>query len=139
MIEIIEFEPALIFDSWLDAVPELRSAPAEERHLIYEGAGVILDLVLKSAEKGACLHIGGQILPAHKPLSAVSDLKVSMKHGGRKTHTYTNALGEFSFHAIPNGIFDLVIGFKDRQFNVLGLSLGDPRMWRVVPSLAGAK
>jgi hypothetical protein len=139
MIEIIEIVPALIFDSWNDALPELRTADNAERHLIYEEAGVILDLVLKNAEKGACLHIGGQVLPADGPLSAVSDLKVSLKHGGRQTHTFTNALGEFSFHAIPNGIFDLVIRFKNRQFNVLGLSLGEPRMWRVVPSLVGAE
>lgn len=136
MIEIIEIEPSLVFDSWLEAGPELRADQPEDRHLIYEGGGIILDLVLKSAEKGACLHIGGQVLPGDAPLSTVCGLQVSMKHGDRQSQTHTNAFGEFTFHAVPDGIFDLVIRFKNRRFSVLGLSRGEPRMWRVVPSMA---
>src|SRR6476661_7602972 len=136
MIEIIELEATLIFDSRLEAGPELRADQPEERHLIYEGGGIILDLVLKGAEKGACLHIGGQVLPGDAPLSTVSGLEVSMKHGAQQSRTHTNAFGEFTFHAVPDGIFDLAIRFRNRQFSVRGLSRGEPRMWRVVPSLA---
>ncbi len=134
--EIAEIEGLLIFDSWLEDGPELRAVNDENRHLIYEGGGIILDLLLKHAQDGACLHVGGQVLPGDHSRDAVSDLKISMEHGKQRTQTHTNALGEFAFQAVSNGSFDLSITMRNRRFRVRGLSNSEPRMWRVVPSLA---
>lgn len=134
MIDIIV--GSLVFDSWIEAGPELRADHAEDRHLIYEGGGIILDLLLKKADNGACLHVGGQVLPNERSLNAVSDLTVTMEHGRKREQTHTNALGEFTFHAVPNGSFDLNIRLRNRRFSVRGLSSSEPRMWRVTPSLA---
>ena|SRR5262245_37156503 len=136
MNEIIETKGTLIFDSWIDDLPELRGDNIEDRHLIYEGGGIILDLLIKMDETRNSLHVGGQVLPEGHSLDDVSDLRVSIEHGKGRSHTYTNALGEFAFHTVPNGTLDLAITLKDRRFTVYGLSNKEPRLWRIVPSMA---
>jgi hypothetical protein len=127
---------SLVFDSWREPTPELRASALGDRHLIYEGGGIILDLMLKRAGDGTCIHIGGQVLPEDSALHSVSDVQVLIEHGTKRSCTHTNALGEFTFHTVPNGTMDLAITLKDRRFIVRGLSNEEPRMWRVVPSAA---
>ena len=131
-----EIIASLVFDSWMESTPELRVPNVEDRHLIYEGAGVILDLLLKQAKEGTCLHVGGQVLPGQNTRESVADLPVLMEQGTKRCYTHTNALGEFTFQAISNGAFDLAITLGRRCFKVRGLSNDQPRMWRVVPSVA---
>jgi len=130
-----EILASLVFDSWLEPIPELRASLLEDRHLIYEGGGVILDLLLKKQDKGTCIHIGGQVLPEDDVSTSVSDVQVLMEQGAHRSCTYTNALGEFTFHAVPNGSLNLAIVLRDRRFIVRGLSNEEPRMWRVVSSV----
>ncbi len=125
-----------IFDSWLEPVPELRSTALANRHLIYEGGGIVLDLLLKDQDESTCLHIAGQVLPEDNASTSVSDLQVLMEQGANRLRTHTKALGEFSFHAVPNGTLDLAIILKDRRFIVRGLSNHDPRMWKVLSSVS---
>jgi hypothetical protein len=132
MTEIIAL---LVFDSRTESVPELRGPNGEDRHLIYEGGGVILDLLLRQAKEGQCLHIGGQVLPGDDIKESVADLPVLMEQGTRRCRTHTNALGEFTFHSVPSDRFDLAITLGKRSFKVLGLSNEQPRKWRVVPSV----
>src|SRR5688572_23748702 len=94
---------SLVFDSWLEAAPDVRSADSESRHLIYEGEGVILDLLLIRADDGTSIEIGGQVLPHHASLANVAHLPVVIEQGRRRSFTHTNALGEFMFRAMPNG------------------------------------
>jgi hypothetical protein len=124
---------SLVYDSWTEPIPELRSTGLRNHHLIFEGDGVILDLLLKKSGDDSSLHIGGQVLPGDSELDAVADVQVLIEQGSRRSRTYTNALGEFAFHAVSNGTFDLVITLKDRRFIVRGLSNTEPRMWRVKP------
>ena len=70
---------SLAYDSWTQPKPELRSVPLPDRHLIFEGNGLILDLLLKKQGRGTCLHIGGQVLPGNNPLSAVSDVATRLR------------------------------------------------------------
>jgi len=124
----------LVYDSWTDSMPELRSYELPDRHLIFEGNGLILDLLLKQQAGGKCIHVGGQVLPGDQPLEAVSDVAVMMEQGEGKASTRTNALGEFAFHVVPRGRFDLVISLKETRFVVRGLSNDEPRTWRVLAS-----
>jgi hypothetical protein len=127
----------LLFDSWSSQpLPELRSRSCSERHLIFEGNGMILDLLLKTQNGGTWLHLGGQILPGTKGLSGVADLPVVIEQGTHRSCTQTNALGEFAFHAVRSSTFDLEITLRDRKFLVRGLSNEEPRTWRVVSALA---
>jgi hypothetical protein len=128
----------LMFDSWIDDSPELRSSSLHhDRHLIYEGGGVILDLLLKQEKRRSSIQIGGQILPDDRTLESVSDLPVCIQQGKKRCYTHTNALGEFTFQSIPDEPVDLSITFGNRRFNVLGLGNKEPRMWRVEPAMAG--
>jgi len=126
---------SLIFDSSLESIPELRAVALADRHLIYEGGGIVLDLLLKNQDEGTCIHIGGQVLPEDSACTSVSDLQVLMEQGASRVRTHTNALGEFSFRAVQNGTLDLAIILKDRRFIVRGLSNNKPRMWKVVSAI----
>ena len=126
---------SLVYDSWLEPIPELRSTDLKDRHLIYEGGGIILDLLLRTEGDDARIHIGGQVLPDDSEAASVSDVQILMEQGARRSCTHTNALGEFSFRAVPNGTLDLAIILKDRRFVVRGLSNNEPQRWRVVSSV----
>lgn len=126
---------SLVYDSWTEPIPELRSSVLRNRHVIFEGDGVILDLLFKKNGDASCIHVGGQVLPGYSELDSVSDVQVLMEHGSHRTETHTNILGEFTFHTVPNETFDLAITLKDRRFVVKGLSNTEPRMWRVMPAV----
>jgi hypothetical protein len=127
---------SLVFDSWSEPIPTLRASAFGDRHLIYEGSGIILDLLLKRQADGTRIHIGGQVLPEDNALTNVSGVQVLIEQGSNRSCTHTNALGEFTFHAVQNGTLDLAIVLKDRRFVVRGLSNKEPRMWRVVSTAA---
>src|SRR3977135_1559832 len=129
-----EISTLLVFDSEMESSPELRGPNGEDRHLIYEGGGVILDLLLRRAKEGECLHVGGQVLPGDDMKESVADLPVLLEQGTKRCCTHTNALGEFTFHSVPNDRFDLPCRLGKLVFKVAGLSIDHPRKWRVVPS-----
>ena len=122
---------SLVYDSWTEPIPELRARVLRDRHLIFEGDGVILDLLLTTNGNAPCIHVGGQVLPEDHALDGVADVRVLIELGSHRSSTHTNILGEFAFHTVPNGTFDLAITFKDRRFIVRGLSNAQPRMWQV--------
>jgi len=133
MTEIIA---KLVFDSWTEPIPELRAEGNGDRHLIYEGDGVILDLLIREVKGGTRLHVGGQVLPEEITNgNHVFDLPVLLENGKSRSFTHTNALGEFTFQLVPNGSFDLTIVLNNKRFCVRGLSNSQPMMWRVEPSL----
>src|SRR5438105_4803752 len=118
MTEIIA---TLAFDSWMDDFPRLRATSMEDRHLIYEGGGVILDLLVRKDKRGSCVHIGGQVLPGDDVVDTVCGVPVVLEQGTHLSRTHTNALGEFSFHSVPDGNCDLSITLENRTFLVRGL------------------
>jgi hypothetical protein len=122
----------LVFDSWTEGSPVLRAVEMQDRHLIYEGDGIILDLLVRREGTGTCVHIGGQVLPGDQLVSAVSDVPVVLEQGKTLSATHTNALGEFNFHSVPSGTFDLAITLGKRRFMVRGLANKEPRNWRIV-------
>ena len=130
-----EIQTTLVFDSWHDPVPDLRGNGGVERHLIYEGGGVLLDLLLKPAIEGACLQIGGQVMPTDDLSQSVSHVPVLLENGRACARTHTNVLGEFSFqYEASNGCFDISIVFGSRKFLVVGLDSSEPRKWQVMTS-----
>lgn len=140
-----DIQGKLVFDSWNDSVPDLRGSAAQERHLIYEGGGVLLDLLLKpathsgnAATRNACLQIGGQVMPTDDVSQSVSHVPVLLENGAMCSRTHTNALGEFSFqHAPSSGCFDITIVFGSHRFVVRGLDSKEPRNWQVLDSGIG--
>jgi hypothetical protein len=120
----MEVEGSLVFDSWVNHCPALRdAASAENRHLIYEGQGVILDLLVRPMPGEQTLRMSGQILHGFgemKSFDDVSNLAVSMEMetDGRAFSLRTNALGEFIFNGIPDGVWNLTIAFHERAFVV---------------------
>ncbi len=135
----MQIEATLVFDSWIDPVDELRRPPVRERHLIYEGGGLVLDLLLKADGESTGIYIGGQMLPGNESFDSVADVRVQIQQGNFRSQTNTNALGEFVFHGIADQSGDLSITLKTLKFVVKGLSLYEPRQWRVSASAEGAR
>lgn len=130
-----EIQFKLVFDSWKNAVPDLRGSAGHDRHLIYEGGGVLLDLLLKPASEGSCLQIGGQVMPTDELSQSVSHVPVLLENGMASARTHTNVLGEFSFQYAPDdGCFDISIVLGGRKFLVRGLDSSEPRKWQVMAS-----
>lgn len=139
MHELIEVRGSLLFDSWFEEAPLIRNSAPADRHLIYEGGGVILDLLVKQSNGTPCLHVGGQVLPETDDLGNVSNVPIVIENGPDRTLTRTNPIGEFMFHSVPNGDFDLTILLEDRRFVVRGLSGSEPRDWQLAYSMDGER
>jgi hypothetical protein len=118
-----EIIASLFFDSWIDATPELRAeSSVDDRHLIYEGKGLILDLLIRPLPDRAFLHVSGQVLTGtSESFDQVANLFISMERGESRVSTHTNAMGEFIFDAVPDGIWTLMIALSDRRLVVRGL------------------
>jgi hypothetical protein len=129
-----EIVASIFFDSWLEESPELRAeGSADDRHLIYEGQGVILDLLIRQLPDSASSHIGGQVLLASSDMEnfhEVANLAVSMERGDSPISTSTNATGEFTFKRVPEGIWNLTVTLSERRFVVRGLSNQELPGWR---------
>ncbi len=135
--DVVEIRGSLLFDSWFEETPLIRNSTVEDRHLIYEGGGVILDLLVKRSNGDPCLHVGGQVLPDVDSLGNVSNVPIVIENGRQRTLTRTNPIGEFMFHSVTNGDFDLTIQLQDRRFVVRGLSGSEPRDWQLAYSMDG--
>jgi hypothetical protein len=120
----------LIFDSWSNGSPELRGRKHENRHLIYEGASVTLDLLVKRSRKGLC-EVSGHVLPSKNTPGTASNLIVHIEQGNCHYFTHTNRLGEFIFQGVPNRKFDLGVILPDARFMIRGLSNADLHAWRI--------
>ncbi len=120
---------SLVLDSWADAGPRVRSRSIEDRHLIYEGGGVILDLVLKQSVDGPIVSVGGQVLPESDSMDGVSDIPIIIESGGGKSSTRTNRIGEFALKTTHDKTLDITILLRDRRFQVRGLTW-DPKDWQ---------
>ena len=129
--DVVEIRGSLLFDSWFEEVPEVRNSSPEDRHLIYEGGGVILDLLVQRSNGDPCLHVGGQVLSDNDSEDDVSNLPVVIESGRKKTLTHTNPIGEFMFHKVSKGNLDLTILLEGRRFVVRGLARNDPREWQL--------
>ena len=134
--DLVEIRGSLLFDSWFEDTPLVRNASPEDRHLIFEGGGVILDLLVKCSNDDECLHVGGQVLPDTDSHENVANRPVVIERGRERTLTRTNPIGEFMFHAASEGDLDLTIQLEGRRFVVRGLSGRDPRDWRLAQSAA---
>ena len=129
----------LVFDSWRDSLPDLRGPGNRERHLIYEGPGLLLDLHLKPGRNGASLEMTGQVMPMNNLAQSVSHVPVVLESGANCSSTLTNALGEFSFKQLPGEGFDLSVVFGNRRFVVRGLESEEPRDWTIVALTADVR
>jgi len=121
-----EITGSLVFDSWVNHCPALRDANvAENRHLIYQGQGVILDLLIRRLPDEQSMRVSGQILHGTQNMKSfedVADLPVEMEQNDTRFALRTNALGEFIFNNVPDGWWNLKIDFNEGAFVVRGLS-----------------
>jgi hypothetical protein len=128
----------LTFDSWFDLSPELRGGPGLERHLIYEGGGMLLELVLEQKDKGGCIEITGQLLPGEHETATAFEALVLLENGEGRIQTSTNTLGEFGFHKVDlDGCFTLSILIDGRRLVVEGKTCEDTRSWQITPHCIG--
>jgi hypothetical protein len=111
----MEIAGSLVFDSWVNHCPALRDTNiAENRHLL-----------VRRLPDEQSLKVSGQILHGIRQMKSfedVADLPVEMARDSNRFALRTNALGEFIFNTVPDGVWNLTIDFDEGAFVVHGIS-----------------
>jgi hypothetical protein len=121
----------LIFDSWTDDAPAIRGELGTQRHLIYEAADIVLDVILTPGIKDHEVHLTGQLLPVSGSGRSVSQVEVFMRSGSTRLRSRTSPLGEFNFSTTWPEQGEVQIIFENRRFGMCGLESASPSRWKV--------
>jgi anti-sigma factor RsiW len=104
-----------VFDSYESAVGGVRAAAAPPRQLLYRAGAVDVDLRFESAEGRTSLT--GQILSGGG--SFPEPTRVRLESGGQvRQTTSTNAIGEFSFEAVPDEACHLALDLPEGELRL---------------------
>ena len=101
----------LTFDSTMQPAPGLRAASAQEaqRQLVYSTDAADVAMVVRPRPRDGLLDLYGQILPADSPDSGIFGVQL-LEGSSEVATTATNALGEFTFEAVPPGVYEVLVG-----------------------------
>ncbi len=114
----------LTFDSTLQPAPGLRAARAQEaqRQLVYSTDAADVAMIVRPRASDGLLDLYGQILPVD---SADSDIfGVQLLEGSSEVATTaTNHLGEFTFEAVPPGVYEVLAGSDRAEIRIPAVEL----------------
>ncbi len=116
----------LTFDSTLQPAPGLRAARAQEaqRQLVYSTDAADVAMIIRPRARDGLLDLFGQILPLE---SADSDIfGVQLLEGSSEVATTaTNDLGEFTFEAVPPGVYEVLAGSDRAEIRIPAVELNN--------------
>lgn len=114
----------LTFDSHAQLVTvgaRSAAAPGQERQLVYTTS--LADVVLNTGTQGERLNLTGQVFPYDdKFLDDVYSVQL-LHDAGEQAITSTDDLGEFTFHTIPPGVYDVVLSSQTVEVVILSVEL----------------
>ena len=101
----------LTFDSTLQPAPGLRAARAQQaqRQLVYSTDAADVALIIRPRPRDGLLDLHGQILPVDSADPGIFGVQL-LKGSSEVATTATNALGEFTFEAVPQGVYEVLAG-----------------------------
>ena len=126
----------LLFDSFHTAARAgVRGASVGTRHLLYEAAGVSIELSLDSLSATGDVLLTGQVVqPGEKP-SNMREMPVQLMHGRKMiAQTQTNEFGEFHLKGGAGKGMQVAVGLSEQKDVFILL---DDSIWRK-PVPAGA-
>jgi len=114
----------LTFDSSMQLAPGLRAAGILEsqRQLVYSTDAADVALIVRPRPRDELLDLDGQILPVNSTDSG--GFGVQLLNGpSDDITTATNALGEFTFKAVPPGVYEMLAGSERVEIRIPHLEL----------------
>ena len=101
----------LTFDSTVQPAPGLRAARAQEaqRQLVYSTDAADVAMIVRPRAEGGLLDLYGQILPIDSADSNIFGVQL-LEGSSEVATTATNDLGEFTFEAVPPGVYEGLAG-----------------------------
>ena len=101
----------LTFDSNLQPAFGLRAAGITEsqRQLVYSTEAADVAIIVRPRARDGLLDVYGQILPVDGTDSGVFGVQL-LKDASEVATTATNDLGEFTFEAVPPGVYEALAG-----------------------------
>jgi hypothetical protein len=101
----------LTFDSDLQPALGLRAAGTSEsqRQLVYSTDAADVAIIIRERTRDGRLDIHGQILPVDTTDSGVFGVQL-LEGSSEVATTATNDLGEFTFEAVPPGVYEVLAG-----------------------------
>jgi hypothetical protein len=113
---------SLVFDSFLQALPGVRSASTGPRQLLYRAGRYVIRLRAEDEPESGRVSLVGQVVDEEHPGAFLPDLTVMVFDGKQSIErTLTNNLGEFAFDGAPAGSLRLAIGVAQRGFLTVAL------------------
>ena len=101
----------LTFDSTLQPAPGLRAARAQQaqRQLVYSTDAADVALIVRPRPRDGLLDLHGQILPVDSVDPGIFGVQL-LEGSSEVATTATNELGEFTFEAVPQGVYEVLAG-----------------------------
>lgn len=109
----------LTFDSNLQPALGLRAAGAVEsqRQLVYSTDAADVAIIVRPRARDRLLDIYGQILPVDSADSGVFGVQL-LEDSSEVATTATNDLGEFTFEAVPPGVYEVIAGSERVEIRI---------------------
>jgi hypothetical protein len=101
----------LTFDSTMQPAPGLRAARTQEaqRQLVYSTDAADVALIVRPRARDGLLDLHGQILPLDSADTGIFGIQL-LQGSSKAATTATNSLGEFTFEAVPPGVYEVLAG-----------------------------
>jgi hypothetical protein len=110
---------SLNFDSHLQLSSAATRGSGRARQMLFTTEQVDIDLKIKSSHKDHDLL--GQILDANQPGGFSPAFVCLQNKDGQQMATETDALGQFAFHGVSSGNYDLVFDLESQEIAITGL------------------
>jgi len=106
----------LLFDSFQSSRSGVRGSSAGTRHLLYEAAGISIELSLDSLPSTGDVLLTGQVVQPGETLAGMREMPVQLLHG-RKTiaQTQTNSFGEFHLKGGAGKGMQVAVGLSEQK------------------------
>lgn len=110
---------ALTFDSHLQLSSAAMRGSGRARQMLFTAEQVDIDLQIKSGRSDHQLL--GQVLDTRHSGGSISAFVSLQNNEGQQRATETDSLGQFAFHGVSSGTYDLVFDLDDQEISVTGL------------------
>jgi hypothetical protein len=110
---------SLSFDSHLQLSSAATRGSGRARQMLFTAEQVDIDLQIKSGRKDH--ELLGQVLDARQSGGFLLAFVSLQNNEGQQRATETDPLGQFAFHGVSSGTYDLVFDLDDHEIAITGL------------------
>jgi hypothetical protein len=113
----------LSFDSHLQLSSALTRGSSRERQMLFSAEQVEIDVKISPA--GGSHDLLGQIMGEQSENITSAFVSLQSSTGQFWKATETDSLGQFAFHEISSGVYDLIFDLETQEIAVHGLEVGN--------------